>query len=133
MRLANGGGAGGGLGGAGGDPNARVMAVLMQMGFEGVSQLPDGSIRLPDGRIVGNFGLDGDGRDWDDGGAGGGGGGAGGGLGRGAYASEVLKGVSPGVRAMVEGLEGEVRRLKVKIQVSGARNVMCEVAISRCP
>ena len=117
LRLEHGGGAGGGLGGAGGDPNARVMAVLMQMGLEGASQLPDGSIRLPDGRIVGNFGLDGEGRDGNHSDAGDGGGG--GGLGRDSYASGVLKGVSSTVRAMVEALEGEVRRLKVKLQVGG--------------
>ncbi|CAM9464616.1 unnamed protein product, partial [Laminaria digitata] len=114
LRLEHGGGAGGGLGGGGGDPNARVMAVLMQMGLEGASQQPDGSIRLPDGRIVGNFGLDGEGRDGDDSDAGGGSGG--GGLARGSYASGVLKGVPASVRAIVEGLEGEVRRLKVKLQ-----------------
>lgn len=95
------------------------MAVLMQMGLDGVSQLPDGSIRLPDGRIVGNFGLDGEGRDGDDSDAGGAGGAGGGGLGRGSYMSGVLKGLPSGVRVMVEGLEAEVRRLKVKIQVSG--------------
>lgn len=113
-RLGHGGGGAGGGTGPGADPNGRVLAVLAQMGLDGVSQLPDGSIRLPDGRIVGNFGLDGegsgaDGSDADDGEAGWGG--------RGAYATGILKGVPASVQMMVQGLETEICGVKKKFQV----------------
>ncbi|CAM9776279.1 unnamed protein product, partial [Hapterophycus canaliculatus] len=36
------------------EANSRVVAVLAQMGFDGALELADGSIRLPDGRIVGS-------------------------------------------------------------------------------
>lgn len=115
MRLGNGDGGVGGPGGTRGDPNARVMAVLAQMGLEGVSQLPNGSIRLPDGRIVGNFGLEG-------GGSGSGGedgdlrSGEGGG--RGLFASGILKEFPESVQMMVEGLEASLRSVKKKLHVS---------------
>jgi len=107
----------GGVGGASADANSRVMAVLAQMGVEGAFQLPNGSIRLPDGRVVGNFGLDGEGSgaDASDSTASGGGGGGG----RGAYTSVILRGVPNNVRVMVQGLEGEVRGVKKKLKVSG--------------
>lgn len=94
------------------NPNARVMAVLAQMGLTGASQLPDGSIRLPDGRIVGDFGMDKDkngGGDGFEGNVGVGG--------RGASVSEIMKGVPASVQAMVQGLEAEVRAAKKKLQV----------------
>lgn len=87
-----------------------MVAVLAQMGFDGATELPDGSIRLPDGRIVGNFGLDG-------GGSGGDASSSAAGGGRGAYASVMLQGVPPNVRVMVQGLEGEVRIAKKKLKV----------------
>ena len=93
-----------------------MVAVLAQMGLEGASQLPNGSIRLPDGRIVGNFGLDGEGSGGDasNSSAGGGRGGAGG---KGTFTSTILRGVPPNVRTMVQGLEGEVRDVKKKLKV----------------
>lgn len=91
-----------------------MMAVLAQVGLEGASQLPNGFIRLPDGRIVGNFGLDGEGSGGDGSNSSAGGGGPGG---RGAYASTILRGVPSNVRVMVQGLEGEVRGVKKKLKV----------------
>ena len=110
----------GGVGAASADANSRVMAVLAQMGVEGALQLPNGSIRLPDGRVVGNFGLDGEGSGADASAstATGGGGGGGGGGGRAAYTSVILRGVPSNVRMMVQGLEGEVRGVKKKLKVS---------------
>lgn len=98
------------------DPNSRVLAVLAQMGLEGVTQLPDGSIRLPDGRIVGDFRLDGEGSAGDDGSGGSLAGGAGK-RGRDACRRGMLKGVPAKVRMMVQGLEGEARGAKKKLQV----------------
>lgn len=100
------------------DINAHVMAVVAQMGLEGVTQLPDGSIRLPDGRIVGNVGLDGEESDGDGNEVS-----RGGGAGKwdgGAHASAIFKGVPPSVQAMVKDLEAEVRRVKEKLQVRSA-------------
>lgn len=91
-----------------------MMALLAQMGLEGASQLPNGSIRLPDGRIVGNFGLDGEGSGGDASNSSASGGGAGG---RGAFTSVILRGVPSNVRTMVQGLEGEVRGVKKKLKV----------------
>lgn len=90
-----------------------MMAVLVQMGLEGASQLPNGSIRLPDGRIVGTFGLDGEGSggEANNSSAGGGGGG------KGTHTSTILRGVPPNVRTMVQGLEAEVRGVKKKLKV----------------
>lgn len=104
----------GGVGGASADANSRVMAVLAQMGVEGALQLPNGSIRLPDGRVVGNFGLDGEGSGADASASTT----SGGGGGRRAYTSVVLRGVPSNVRTMVQGLEGEVRGVKKKLKVS---------------
>lgn len=86
------------------------------MGLEGASHMANGSIRLPDGRIVGNFGLDGEGSGGDASysSASGGGGGHGG---RGAHASTILRGVPSNVRLMVQGLESEVRGVKKKLKV----------------
>lgn len=110
--IGHGGGGGGGAGGADSNPNSRVMTVLAQMGLTGATQLPDGSIRLPDGRIVGEFGI---GKDETGGGDGiEGSGGVGG---RGASVSGVMKGVSASVQAMVQGLEAEVHASKKKLQV----------------
>ncbi len=108
----------GGVGGASADANSRVIAVLAQMGVEGALQLPNGSIRLPDGRVVGNFGLDGEGSGADASASTASGGGGGGGGGRGVYTSVVLRGVPSNVRMMVQGLEGEVRGVKKKLKVS---------------
>lgn len=110
-RLGNG---GAGPGGVTAEANARVMAVLEQIGLEGASQLPNGSIRLPDGRIVGSLGLDGEGSGGDasNSSAGGGGSRAGG-----AYTSTILRSVPSNVRVMVQGLEGEVRGVKKKLKV----------------
>ncbi|CAN0188143.1 unnamed protein product [Ectocarpus fasciculatus] len=105
-----------GPGGVSADANSRVLAVLAQMGLAGAVQLPNGSIRLPDGRIVGNLGLDGEGSGGDASNSLASGGGPGAGGGRGAYASGILKGVPPNVRTMVQGLEGEVRGLKKKLK-----------------
>lgn len=108
-----------GPGGVSAEANSRVLAVLAQMGLADAMQLPNDSIRLPDGRIVGNFGLDGEGSGGDASNSMASVGGPGGGGGRGAYASGILKGVPPGVRTMVQGLEGEVRGLKKKLKVRG--------------
>lgn len=89
-----------------------MLAVLAQMGLEGAMQLPNGSIRLPDGRIVGNFGLDAEGSGGDASSST-----AGGGGGKAAYTSVILRGVPPNVRTMVQGLEGEVRSVKKKLKV----------------
>ncbi|CAM9275507.1 unnamed protein product [Ectocarpus sp. 8 AP-2014] len=115
-RLGNGGLGADGPGGVSAEANSRVLAVLAQMGLADAMQLPNGSIRLPDGRIVGNFGLDGEGSGGDASNSMASVGGPGGGGGRGAYASGILKGVPPGVRTMVQGLEGEVRGLKKKLK-----------------
>ncbi|CAN0258634.1 unnamed protein product, partial [Ectocarpus sp. 12 AP-2014] len=115
-RLGNGGMGADGLGGVSAEANYRVLAVLAQMGLADAMQLPNGSIRLPDGRIVGNFGLDGEGSGGDASNSMASVGGPGAGGGRGAYASGILKGVPPGVRTMVQGLEGEVRGLKKKLK-----------------
>ncbi|CAM9832113.1 unnamed protein product, partial [Pylaiella littoralis] len=111
LRLGNGGLGGDGPGGASAEANSRVLAVLAQMGLEGSMQLPNGSIRLPDGRIVGNFGLDAEGSGGDASNST-----AGGVGGRAAYTSVILRGVPPNVRTMVQGLEGEVRGVKKKLK-----------------
>lgn len=105
----------GGAGGMGVDPNARVMAVLAQMGITGASQLADGSIRLPDVRIVGQFGLGGDD---DAGGAEGSSGGRGSERARfGLGARGKLKWLPADVQMMVEELQTEVRGGRKKLQV----------------
>lgn len=112
MRLGHGDG-GGGLGGMGIDPNARVLAVLAQMGMAGAYELPDGSIRLPDGRVVGQFrladGRDGVGTDGTSPGHDGSGFVSG--------LSRMLNGLPRNVRVMIEGLEVELRGGKKKLQV----------------
>ncbi|CAN0117052.1 unnamed protein product, partial [Ectocarpus sp. 4 AP-2014] len=115
-RLGKGGMGADGPGGVSAEANSRVLAVLAQMGLADAMQLPNGSIRLPDGRIVGNFGLDGEGSGGDASNSMASVGGPGAGGGRGAYVSGILKGVPPGVRTMVQGLEGEVRGLKKKLK-----------------
>lgn len=112
MKLGHGGGSGG-MGGIGVDPNARVLAVLAQMGIAGASELPDGSIRLPDGRIVGQFGS----CDGDEAGTGGV---VSQGLRRGGFgmgSSRMLKGLPACVQMMVEGLENDICGSKRKLQV----------------
>lgn len=99
-----------GVAGAGGvDLNARVMSVLAQIGLTGASELPDGSIRLPDGRIIGELSLGGDQETGNTGEKSRGGVGAG--------ASRTLQGLPASVRRMVEALEAEVRGCKKKVQV----------------
>lgn len=102
---------------SGTDQNARVMAVLAQMGLEGVSRLPNGAILLPDGRVVGEFGLDEDGNGYNYGE------GWGGDLGEGfnkrsTYVNKILKDSPLSVQILVRGLEEEVRAAKKKLQVS---------------
>lgn len=110
--IGHGGGGGGGAGGADSNLNSRVMTVLAQMGLTGATQLPDGSIRLPDGRIVGEFGME-----KDENGGGDGIEGSRGVEGRGASVSGVMKGVPASVQAVVQGLEAEVHASKKKLQV----------------
>lgn len=112
MKLEN---LGGGTSGT--DPNARVMAVLTQMGLEGVSRLPNGAILLPDGRVVGEFGLDGGDSGYSYGEV------CSGDLGEGfnkrsAYMNKILKDSSLSVQILVRGLDEEVRAAKTKLQVS---------------
>lgn len=112
MKLENLGG-----GASGTDPNARVMAVLAQMGLEGVSRLPNGAILLPDGRVVGEFGLDGGSNDYNYGEVCGGG--LGGGFNqRSAYTNKILKDSPLSVQILVRSLDEEVRAAKTKLQVS---------------
>ena len=105
------------------------MIVLAQMGLKGLSRLPNGAIRLPDGRVVGEFGLDGMGS------GGGGSIGSGGGLvdgryRRSAYTRGILKGIPLDVQMLVRSLEEEVYVANIKLQVSLAH--LCQLISSIC-